>query len=346
MRPHERGFRLDGVHSWFDKGIIIPTDPQVYYPSKIKTKERLIGTNTILDVSTSISGVQPFEERRIKITINVLDYGVIKSKNTQHKAMEIMNWLYFPTGQRKIELDIIPHYYFMGELEEGNDFETNLMEYGIAEVFFTCYPYRKSSTRKGDDIFRTFDFKTGSRYKTGHKTLKATDFTTPLKVHDIGSVVHMAPWSQAFVSEGVSGQTTRFQLHQPKVIKSTRVSTTNTNPLVIDKRLYTFESGEEFWAQDILESFVDIETRSPEITIVNDSPVRVKPQVSITAPSSPFYVGIYIKINDQLHLVRRDMHSPSTLATSDTLYLEPGVNKLRLIGLDQTVSIHFREEWL
>ena len=156
----------------------------------------------------------------------------------------------------------------------------------------------------------------------------------------------MAPWSQSFIAGGVSGQTTRFQLHQPKVIKSTRVSTTNTNPLVIDNRLYTFESGETFWAQDILESFENIETRSPEITIVNDGPVRVKPQISIRAYSSPFYVGIYIKINDQLHLVRRDMHSPVELATSDTLYLEPGVNKLRLIGLDQTVSIHFREEWL
>lgn len=346
MRPHERGFKLDGAHSWSDKGFIIPTDPQVYYPSKIKTKERLIGTNTIMDVSTVISGVQPMEERRIKITINVLDYGLIKSKNTQQKAMDLMNWLYFPTGKRRLELDIIPHYYFEAEVEEGNDFETNLMEYGIAEVIFTAYPYRKSLTRKGDDIFRTFNLNSGTRYKTGHQTLRVTDFATPLKVHEIGSIVRMAPWSQVFIEGGVAGQTTRFQLHQPKVIKSTRVSNNNTSPNIIDKRLYTFESGEEFWAQDILESFEDFETRSPEITIVNDGPVRIKPEVSLDAPGSVFYVGIYIKVNNELHLVRRALGSPSQLATSDTLYLEPGVNKLQLIGIDQTVSIHFREEWL
>lgn len=346
MRPHERGFKLDGVHSWSDKGFIIPTDPQVYYPSKIKTKERLIGTNTIMDVSTVISGVQPMEERRIKITINVLDYGLIKSKNTQQKAMDLMNWLYFPTGKRRLELDIIPHYYFEAEVEEGNDFETNLMEFGIAEVIFTAYPYRKSLTRKGDDIFRTFNLRSGTRYKTGHQTLKATDFTTPLKVHEIGSAVRLAPWSQFFITGGVAGQTTRFQLHQPKIIKSTRVSTDNTNPLVIDKRLYTFESGEEYWAQDILESFADIETRSPEITIVNDGPVRIKPEVYMSAPGSGFYVGMYIKVNNQLHLVRRTFRSVEELTTSDTLYFEPGINKIRLIGIDQTVGIYFREEWL
>lgn len=346
MRPHERGFKLDGVHSWSDKGFIIPTDPQVYYPSKIKTKERLIGTNTIMDVSTAISGVQPMEERRIKITINVLDYGIIKSKNTQQKAMDLMNWLYFPTGKRRLELDIIPHYYFEAEVEEGNDFETNLMEFGIAEVIFTAYPYRKSIYRKGHDVFRTFNLSSGTRYKTGHQTLRTTDFTTPLKVHEIGSIVRLAPWSQFFVAGGVVGKTTRFQLHQPKVIKSSRMVTSNTNPNVIDKRLYMFESGEEYWAQDILESFEDIETRSPEITIVNDGPVRIKPQVYMNAPGSTFYVGMYIKVNDQLHLVRRTLGSADLLTTSDTLYFEPGINKIQLIGLDQTIGIYFREEWL
>ena len=211
---------------------------------------------------------------------------------------------------------------------------------------FTAYPYRRSLTRKGDDIFRTFNLNSGTRYKTGHQTLKATDFTTPLKLHEIGSAVRLAPWSQFFITGGVAGQTTRFQLHQPKIIKSTRVSTDNTNPLVIDNRLYTFESGEEYWAQDILESFADIETRSPEITIVNDGPVRIIPEVYMSAPGSGFYVGMYIKFNDQLHLIRRTLGSVEQLTTSDTLYFEPGINKIQLIGIDQTVGIYFREEWL
>lgn len=344
MRPHERGFRLDGVHSWFDKKIIIPTDPQVYYPSKIKTKERLIGTNTILDVSTAVSGIQPFEERRIKITINVLDYGVIKSKNTQQKAMDIMNWLYFPTGRRRIELDIIPHFYFLGEVEEGNDFETNLMEYGIAEVYFTCYPFRRTVDSKGDDVFRSFNLKNGTRFSRQQWALPTRDqFPLPLKVHEVGDSVNLAPWAQYFVADGEHGLTTRFQLYQPKVVKSSRLSTTNTSPNVIDKRLYTFESGEQVWAQDILESFVDIVSKSPEVTIINDGSVRVKPSMRLIN-NSVFYRGIYVELNGVRHLWNRLLDD--NVGLNDTMFLEPGENKLRFIGLDGTIKIWIREEYL
>ena len=58
-----RGFSLDHVHSYRDIGVTIPTDPQVFYPAKIKKKERLLGTNTVIDVSKLTSGVQPYEER-------------------------------------------------------------------------------------------------------------------------------------------------------------------------------------------------------------------------------------------------------------------------------------------
>jgi len=344
MRPHERGFRLDGVHSWFDKGIIIPTDPQVYYPSKIKTKERLIGTNTIMDVSTAVSGMQPFEERRIKITINILDYGVIKSKNTQQKAMDVMNWLYFPTGRRRLELDIIPHFYFRGELQEGNDFETNLMEYGIAEVYFTCYPFRRTVDSKGEDIFRSFDFKNGTRFSKQQWALPTRDkFSVPLKVHEVGDVVNLAPWSQTFLQDREHGVTTRFHLYQPKVIKSIRISTIGDTPNVIDKTIYTFESGEEVWAQDILESFVDITSKSPEVTIINDGSVRVKPSMRLIN-SGIFYAGIYVELNGERHLWRR--LSDNNVGMNDTMFLEPGENKLRFIGLDGTIKIWIREEYL
>ena len=343
MRPHERGFRLDGVHSWFDKGFIIPTDPQVYYPSKIKTKERLIGTNTILDVSTAVSGIQPFEERRIKITINILDYGVIKSKNTQQKAMDLMNWLYLPAGKRRIELDIIPYFYFIGELEEGNDFETNLMEYGIAEVYFTCYPFRISADSKGDDIFRSFNFKNGTRFNRKQWALPTRDqFPLPLKVHEVGDVVTLAPWSQNLTENSTVGKVTRFHLYQPKVIKSSRIST-NPGPNVIDNRLYTFESGETVWAQDILESFVDIVPKSPEVTIINDGSVRVKPSMRLIN-NSVFYQGIYVELNGTRHLWRRV--SGNNVGINDTMFLEPGENKLRFIGLDGTIKIWIREEYL
>lgn len=344
MRPHERGFRLDGVHSWFDKGIIIPTDPQVYYPSKIKTKERLIGTNTILDVSTAVSGIQPFEERRIKITLNILDYGVIKSKNTQQKAMDVMNWLYLPTGKRRIELDIIPHFYFIGELEEGNDFETNLMEYGIAEVYFTCYPFRRTVDSKGDDIFRSFNFKNGTRFNRQQWVLPTRDqFTLPLKVHEVGDVVTMSPWSQNLVSDSTNLATTRFHLYQPKVIKSTRMGSGEVNNSIIDRRLYEFESGETVWAQDILESFVDIVPKSPEVTIINDGSVRVKPSMRLINYSS-FYQGIYVELNGVRHLWRRLLND--NVGINDTMFLEPGENKLRFIGLDGTIKIWIREEYL
>lgn len=347
MRPHERGFRLDGVHSWFDKGFIIPTDPQVYYPSKIKTKERLIGTNTILDVSTAVSGIQPFEERRIKITINILDYGVIKSKNTQQKAMDLMNWLYLPTGKRRLELDIIPHFYFMGELEEGNDFETNLMEYGIAEVYFTCYPFRRSSLSKGDDFFRSFDFRQGTRFsRKPIVTTTRNDYPIPLKKHEVGDVVTLAPWSQRITEDSSVGNTTRFHLYQPKVIKSISTTTT-TNPNIIDKTRYTFESGESVWAQDILESFPDIIDKSPEVTLINDGSVRVKPNLNLySSPPTVFYLGIYVECNGVRHLWRRVFGSPDNKAYNDTMFLEPGENKLKFIGIETQVRIWIREEYL
>ena len=337
----KRGFKLDGITSQ-SKGLILPVDPQIYYPSKSKVKERITGTNEMIDVGSSILGIEQYNERRIKITINILNYNKVDIFSTQRIAMDVMNWLMEPSGKRRLELDIIPGYYFEAELEDGNDFETNLLEFGIAEVYFTCYPFRKTTYNVGDDIFRYFDFKEGRRQKTDFRLPGLETVQLPYKKLEVGDVVNLSGWAQSYGGSSV-GKVTRYMLMQNYTITEVRTSTTNTDPNIYDKTLYQLNNGMVVWAQDIMQSVHPY----VEVNLYNGGVTRVIPDILIGVwQNTSYWQGVTIEKDGRMYPMKRSAESGIRTTNNTIFTLDPGDNKIKIYGVGTRVIFNYEEEKL
>lgn len=343
MRSYiEKGFSLDGVHSYRDIGVIIPTPPQIYYPAKEKNKEKLIGTNTMYDVSKLMSGVQPYSERRIKILINIIDHSNLTVEATQRIADTVYNWLYEPAGKRRIDLDIEPHYYFMGEVEDSNDFETDLLEVGEAEVFFVCYPFRIGRELVSDDVFRDFDLVNGIR-QTTTVSLPPIDQLLPFNELSVGSRFNIGGWSQKFYNGPVP---TVFEQNQTWTVGSI-VTTTDTAPSIYDSRAYTTSENPEYMvrAQDVVQALNPV-----PFELVNPGANNIVPDIGIRSITSPNYLwqGFTIEKNGIMYTFKTsDGNGPIMKEIQNKSFvLTPGVNELKIYGSGLELDFRFREERL
>lgn len=337
-----RGFSLDHVHSYRDIGVTIPTDPQVFYPAKIKKKERLLGTNTVIDVSKLTSGVQPYEERQIKVTINIIDETWITSKGTQSLADYVFNWLYEPSGPRRIDLDIIPTHYFIGEVEQSHDFETNLLEFGEAEVIFQCQPFRISNHAVGDDVFKQFGLRGGKRQNLKISLLPKSEQPL-LKVHPVGSVVNLGGWMQSYYD--TSETTGPLQKNQLWTIKEQIVLPPLGGNDDFDDVGYRFVEDDDhsIRSRDIVQSFTPV-----ELSVWNPGVTYVSPSVRLTTDNTnAFYKGISIEKDGAVYPFQ---HNTSPSATPDVVdltnpgfTLSPGENLLKIYGVSHDVEMVFQE---
>ena len=183
-----RGITFNGVSSQ-SLGLVMPNDPQVQFPSKIKNKLRIPGTNIIYDRNTKPFS-QEFEEREVRCTFNVTNHYDINITNTHNVATKLMNWLMGEPGKKRLILDIMPAYFFNAEVESVGDFETNLLEYGILEVTFTALPYRRRIQVEGHDIWDHFNFETDYVQTTYH-TLPNMTTSPTFNNLSIGQMVNL-----------------------------------------------------------------------------------------------------------------------------------------------------------
>lgn len=332
---------MDGVHSYRDIGVIIPSPPQIYYPAKEKRKEKLIGTNTMYDVSKLISGVQPYGERRIKIQINIIDHSNLTVEATQRIADEVYNWLYEPSGKRRIDLDIEPHYYFMGEVEDSNDFETDLLEIGQAEVFFVCYPFRIGRELISDDVFRDFDLMNGIRQVTKVQ-LPSIDQLQPFNALSVGDKFNIGGWSQKFYKGPVP---TVFEQNQTWTVGS--ITTTDTGPGIYDTTAYTTSENPAYMvrAQDVVQALKPV-----SFELVNPGTNNVIPDIGIrnVATSNLLWQGFTIEKNGVMYTFKTVGANGSIMMEiqNKSFVLTPGVNKIKIYGSGLELDFRFREERL
>ena len=323
LDPRIRGFRIDGVHSWYDKGIVIHDNPQISFPEKIKQEETIAGTNITYDVSSLISGIQPYGKRQIKLPINMLYQPDINIITTQMFAEHVFNWAYSGSGQKRLELDIIPYYYFLGEVVNSHEFTTNLLEIGYADIIFECYPFRIGVNPVGSKTFGEINIMSDWIQQTLVNLPKINQLKA--QTIQVGDRVNIGPWA-------LSSTIKMYHLHQTYTVKS-------INGVVV-----TFEE-------------IPITTSSNNIVqayepttfkLMNNGPANIIPEVMMyQSEGNSMNGGITIEMNGVYHtLLVSDKTSISTLAHNETFVLQPGLNEMNIYGSGYNLDFVFREERL
>lgn len=330
-----KGITFNGLHSFKDLGLTLKTAPVISFPSKVKNKIRLTGTNKFYDFS-SVNGIQQYEERVVKCVFNVLDRDKRDLESTHYVAMNLTNWLMKSNSPTELTLDMFPDYYFKAEAETGYDFETNLFEFGEIEVTFTAYPYRIGKHKVGDDNFRVFNFLTDVRQDYDIELVSIAD-QLPFKLLNEGDVVTIGGWAQYF---GQVGKVSRYHRTQFFTISDIReVDDVDTSPTVNrwDKTQYYLEEiGTWVRSQDIVHARNDY----AEITLWNSSITPVLPDITMTPRAGMVTLGgITIERDGRYYNLKRN-------EVNNLFGLNPGDNKLKIYGQGYLVGFNWRNEVL
>lgn len=308
-------------------GIVIHDNPQISYPEKIKQEEVIAGTNVAYDVSTLISGIQPYRKRQIKLGINVLYQDDINIRTTQMFAEHVYNWVYKGSGYRVIELDILPYHYFLGEVVENHEFTTNLLEIGYADIIFTCYPFRISNNPIGEKTFGEINILNDWIQPSIIQLSSISSLET--NVLSIGDTVSIGAWA---TKSNNNINITRFHLSQRYTIKT------------VSSTLVTFEENDlQMKIGDIVERF-----KPTEFHLMNNGPANILPEVMLYKnEGNSMNAGITIELNGVFYpFVLSDTTQESLMAHNESFVLNPGNNEMKIYGAGYTIDFVFREERL
>lgn len=321
------GITFDGIHNT-DVGVTLSGDVQIGNPSKIKNKVRLTGTNIDYDFS-EINGVQQWHYRTIRVPFNLLDFDARDYRSTHLVATRVMNWLAKPNERVKLVIDKFPDYYFMAEVVNLDDIETDIFEIGKFIVEFEAYPFKIRERNALDDEFRTFNFFTDVRQKP-EITLPIAEEQLPFKTLAIGDLVNIGGWAQYFGTQGV---VSRYNTSQTYMIEDIReVEDVDFGAYRYDKTQY-YLSGLNTWvrSQDIVQA-----RTAYELEVYNASVTNVVPEVNKTITITGIG-GITIEKDGRFYNIRQ---------TEDNRHftLSPGENKLKIYGQNTRIKIIWREE--
>lgn len=321
------GITFDGIHNT-DVGVTLSGDVQIGNPSKIKNKVRLTGTNIEYDFS-EINGVQQWNPRPIRVPLNILDFDARDYRSTHLVATRVMNWLAKPNERVKLVIDKFPDYYFMAEVVNLDDIETDIFETGHFIAEFEAYPFKIRERNALDDEFRTFNFFTDVRQKP-EITLPVAETQLPFKPLAIGDIVNIGGWAQYFGTQGV---VSRYNTSQTYMIEDIReVEDVDFGAYRYDKTQY-YLSGLNTWvrSQDIVQA-----RTAYELEVYNASVTNVVPEVNKTITITGIG-GITIEKDGRFYNIRQ---------TEDNRHftLSPGENKLKIYGQNTRIKIIWREE--
>ena len=321
------GITFDGIHNT-DVGVTLSGDVQIGNPSKIKNKVRLTGTNIEYDFS-EINGVQQWHYRTIRVPFNLLDFDARDYRSTHLVATRVLNWLAKPNERVKLVVDKFPDYYFMAEVVNLDDIETDIFEIGHFIVEFEAYPFKIRERNALDDEFRTFNFFTDVRQKP-EITLPIAEEQLPFKPLAIGDLVNIGGWAQYFGTQGV---VSRYNTSQSYMIEDIReVEDVDFGAYRYDKTQY-YLSGLNTWvrSQDIVQA-----RTAYELEVYNASVTNVVPEINKTITITGIG-GITIEKDGRFYNLKQT-------EANRHFALSPGLNKLKIYGQNTRIRIIWREE--
>ncbi len=327
IRDGFAGVRFDGIHN-DDVGVTLSGDVQIGNPSKIKNKVRLTGTNIDYDFS-EVNGVQQWTPRTLKVPMNILDFDIKDYRSTHLVATRVFTWLARPNERVKLTIDKFPDYFFMAEVVNLDDLETDIFETGHFIVEFEAYPFKIRERNALNDEFRTFNFFTDVRQKP-EITLPIAEEQLPFKPLAIGDLVNIGGWAQYFGAQGV---VSRYNTSQSYMIEDIReVEDVDFGAYRYDKTQY-YLSGLNTWvrSQDIVQA-----RTAYELEVYNASITNVIPEVNKTLTVLGIG-GITIEKDGRFYnLTHFEANRHFTLS--------PGLNKLKIYGQNTRIKVIWRDE--
>lgn len=307
-----RGIRFNGNHSYEDLGFTLTSAPKIEFPKKIKHLVRIPYTNEVYDRSLA-TGFQEYEERRITCEFNVINKRSMDIVTTEELAVELAQWLDSSIGLQRLELDTVPFWYFMAEVSEILDWETNYFEYGTIKIVFRAYPYRIGVSYEGSpfwDDLTIFDYD------------QTVSFTLPpfngnLKPIEVGDVVTIGGW----VDSGVN----TTSVNNDYITERYRI----VEEVLEGGNKYRLEGNLIIDHADILQARTEV----VPVTLHNLSSHSIKPAIETTANR-----GITIVRDGEIYNISGGLNNKFALNV--------GENNLLLYGQDCNVNFAWRKEVL
>lgn len=343
MNP-KKGITFNGKHSFEDLGLIMPNDPQIRFPSKVKNKIRIPGTNIVYDRAL-IKNIQELTDRTIVCTFNVADFDQMTIEKTHQVASELMDWVMTPDERVVLELDIMPGWHFKAEVESVGDFDTGFFEIGLLEVTFLTYPYKIREEPEGNDVWDIFDFE-NDVVQDVKFTLPSIESQMPFRELEVGAIVHLGAWAQYLGSVRSDGRS--YSRQRAYEITNKRVVAGDPRPgmQIFGNREYTIEN---VWIRE--QDIVEARTLGLEVTLHNISSHRIFPEIVITGQGGTIPGVTIVKEGQHYPFSRYAPVGPDGVQNwelqpiqNDDFYLDPGENIFTIYGQSESVQFIWNAE--
>lgn len=149
------GITFQNRHSWQDFKLRV-IGKKVTFPAKSKVTIRPPYSNQLIDLSTFYNE-QMFTDRTFEVTFLVLDRDNISKDALYIQWTKIVNWLMSPIGRQALFDDVMPEYYYLGEVVDAPTWD-EFQIHGKFTVTWACYPFRIHRLLEGNDVWDTFNF--------------------------------------------------------------------------------------------------------------------------------------------------------------------------------------------
>lgn len=323
MAEDNYGIWFNGHHS-SEFGLRVVEGKRISFPTKQKALVPIPYSSTVYDY-TSVVGTQAYGERTFVIPFNI--EGSDQKKESMYvKWTSIVNWLTSTIKKTPLYDDIMKDYYYMAEVINAPDFEEFRLR-GVLTIEFTCYPFRISKLREGNDIWDTFNFELDVAQTTTFEVKRNGVY----KSIPIGSFVNLGAWSTHF-SGGVA-------INRNIVSRFYKVLNVQSDSNGNSKLSYQLEGVDgRVYEQDVVQA----QTEVTKATLINNGTNAVVPIIKTTESPTGLYFErrITIKKGNQYF----NLYDPTT--NDGAFLLPPGVSNLEITGINTTVDFEFYKEVL
>lgn len=149
------GITFQNQHSWQDFGLRV-IGKKITFPSKNKVTIQPPYSNQLIDLSMFYNE-QTFSDRTFQVTFLIIDRKRISKDILYVTWTKIINWLMTTAGRQPLIDDVMPEYYYLGEVVDAPTWE-EFRVHGKFTVTWACYPFRIHRLLEGNDVWDTFNF--------------------------------------------------------------------------------------------------------------------------------------------------------------------------------------------
>ncbi|MFL2124071.1 distal tail protein Dit [Marinilactibacillus psychrotolerans] len=303
------GIRFNGHHS-SEFGLRILQGKQIGFPTKIKSLVSVPHSSNEYDFS-SVVGVQAYSDRTVSIPFHIKK---MDKESLYNEWTKIVNWLMGTDSKTPLYDDLMDEYYYMAEVREAPEFN-ELLTRGTLTVNFTCYPFRISELREGNDIWDTFNFELDVAQTTTFQVERTT-----FKPVAIGSIVNIGAWA----TRADNGTPI------PKYIVSAIYKVLDSRPTTRSKSEVSYLlEGLDAWI--IEQDIVQAQNGVTHASLINSGTNAVVPTITKDNP-------VTIKKGNQYFNIYEDV------TKNGAFLLATGTNELEITGIDTTIDFEFYKE--